>query len=119
MDTFYIINEGNKSGPFNQVEAEGILAEYLEKNTHANLRQAMNTITSGRARATGNYSYDDNFVLHVSSGCMYKSVSIFFFIKDDAFYLIAMGECLAPAVYLLSHVGQKEGNFKLGKKILL
>ncbi|MBQ4771993.1 hypothetical protein F9U44_10825 [Pectobacterium versatile] len=119
MSEIYIIDKGVQSGPFNQTQAEKELAEYLEKNRHANMKQAMNDITSGKGKATGSYAYDGHPVLHASSGNSQKSVSIFFYNTTDGDYLIAMGEHKTPTSYLLTDFGQKSGDFKLGKTINL
>ncbi|GKW12850.1 hypothetical protein [Pectobacterium punjabense] len=119
MSDIYIIDQGVQSGPFNQMQAEKELAEYLERNRHANMKQAMNDVTSGRGKATGSYTYDGHTVLHASSGNSQKSVSIFFYHTETHDYLIAMGEHTTPTTYRLTDFGQKSGDFKLGKTISL
>ena len=119
MSDIYIIDQGVQSGPFNQAQTEKELEGYLEKNRYANMKQAMNDVTSGKGKATGDYTYDDHPVLHASSGNSQKSVSIFFYNTTDGDYLIAMGEHTTPTSYLLTYFGQKFGDFKLGKTISL
>lgn len=119
MSTIYIIDAGVKSGPFDQAEAENELAEYIERERLANMKQAMNDITSGKGKATGSYAYESHSVLHASSGNIQKSVSIFFFHDAGNDYLIAMGEHRTSTSYLISDFGQKSGDFKLGKTIAL
>ncbi|WP_224554318.1 hypothetical protein [Pectobacterium versatile] len=119
MSDIYIIDQGVPSGPFNQAQAEKELEDYLEKNRYANMKQAMNDITSGKGKATGSYTYDGHPVLHASSGNDQKSVSIFFYHTGTDDYLIAMGEHTTSTSYLLSDFGQKSGDFKLGKTISL
>ncbi|KFF64136.1 hypothetical protein IW01_19245 [Pectobacterium brasiliense] len=119
MSDIYIIDQGIQSGPFNQVQAEKELEGYLEKNRYANMKQAMNDITSGKGKATGSYVYDGHPVLHASSGNNQKSVSIFFYHTETGDYLIAMGEHTTATSYLLSDFGQKSGDFKFGKTISL
>lgn len=119
MFDIYIIDQGVKSGPFDQTQAENELKIHLNKNRHANMKQAMNDITSGKGKATGNYTYDGNHVLHASSGNDQKSVSIFFYHIETNDYLIAMGEHKTSTTYSLTDFGQKLGEFKLGKTITL
>ncbi|GKW41634.1 hypothetical protein LOZ86_01095 [Pectobacterium parvum] len=117
MSNIYIIDQGVQSGPFNQAETEKELEDYLERNRYANMKQAMNDVTSGKGKVTGDYTYNTYPVLHASSGNGQKSVSIFFYHAGTDKYLIAMGEHTTATSYLLSDFGQKSGYFKLGKTI--
>lgn len=119
MFDIYIINKGVQSGPFNQTQAEDELKDYIEKHCYANLRQAMNDVTYGKGKVTGNYTYDGQPVLRTSSGNNQKSVSIFFYNTEDSYYIIAMGEHRTLTSYLLNGFGQTAGDFKFGKTINL
>ncbi|RJL55219.1 hypothetical protein [Pectobacterium carotovorum] len=119
MSDIYIIDKGVQSGPFDQTHTQKELEDYLNKNRHANMKQALNDVTSGKGKATGSYIYEGYPVLHASSGNDQKSVSIFFYETMDGDYLIAMGMHETSTTYQLTDFGQKSGDFKFGKTISL
>ena len=104
-----------------QLQAVNYLANVVDKALHANLKQALNQAFDGNGKATGNYRFKNNPVLHASSGVegTDKCVSLFYYVLGETIYTIAMGRHTAAASYRLDHYGQADGDFKEDAAIIL
>jgi hypothetical protein len=102
-----------------QPQAERYLGNLIERNRLANLKQALNDVTSGKGKATGDYVFRSQPVLHASSGNGQTSVSLFFYNAGTTHTIIAMGEHLTSTSYKLADYGQRNGDFKEGARIKL
>lgn len=115
-----IKSDGTPTTPMDQIQAESYLGHLIEPNRMANLKQALNDVTSGKGKATGNYTFNTRPVLHASSGVTgVKSVSLFFYDQSSDHYIIAMGEHTAATTYKLTDYGQPSGDFRRNATITL
>lgn len=115
-----IKSDGTPTNPMDQAQAESYLGNLIEPNRMANLKQALNDVTSGKGKATGNYTFNTHKVLHASSGVTgVKSVSLFFYDNAGDHYIIAMGEHVTSNTYKLTDYGQPTGDFKKNATITL
>lgn len=114
-----IKSDGQPTNPMQQAQAEKYLGNLIEANRLANLKQSLNDITGGGGKATGSYKFNNQPVLHASSGVIgVKSVSLFFY-RTDYNYIIAMGEHTSSKTYKLTDYGQPSGDFKKNATISL
>lgn len=115
-----IKSDGTPTTPMDQAQTEKYLGNLLDANRIANLKQALNDVTSGKGKATGRYTYNTHAVLHASSGVTgVKSVSLFFYDQAGDHYIIAMGEHTAATTYKLTDYGQPSGDFRKNATITL
>ena len=120
MEIIIIDSNGDEIGPMDQAQAQNYLRDLIEKNRFANLSQSLNDVVDGKGKATGDYTFNDQPVLHASSGIPgVKSVSLFFFEEEDIIYIIAMGEHKTSTTYKLTDYGQHDGDFKYKATITL
>ncbi|MBE5318687.1 hypothetical protein IM793_05945 [Pedobacter sp. MR2016-19] len=104
-----------KSPSMNQREAEIYLGGFIYANRIPYLKQSLNDVTNGKKKATGKYTFNGQPVLHASSGKLNViSLSLFFYKKEDDYYIFAMGEHIkhTKTDYKLSDYGQRTGEFK-------
>ena len=104
-----------------QKQAENYLCNVVDRSLYANLKQSLNQAFDGGGKATGSYRFDNNPVLHASSGKegTSKCVSIFYYILGETIYTVAMGRHVASSSYSLDHYGQPSGEFKEGANLSL
>jgi len=117
-----IKRDGTKTEPVMvQTQAERYLGNVVEANCLANLKQSLNQAFDGGGKATGTYRYDNNPILHASSGKQgtSKCVSLFYYVTGSTIYMVAMGRHTAGSAYSLDHYGQPSGDFKEGANISL
>ncbi|MEO9384367.1 hypothetical protein [Chromobacterium phragmitis] len=116
-----IKSNGEPTTAMDQPQAEEYLGnpKLITRNRLANLKQALNDVTSGKGKATGTYRFNGHPVLHASSGNGEKSVSLFFYDENGDHYIIAMGEHVSSTSYTLSDYGQPDGPFRENATIAL
>lgn len=115
-----IKSDGTPTNPMDQAQAEKYLGNLIEANRIANLKQSLNDVTGGKGKPTGNYTFNNQPVLHASSGVQgVKSVSLFFYNQGGDHYIIAMGEHTADSTYKLTDYGQPTGEFRKNATITI
>jgi hypothetical protein len=85
-----------------------------------NLSQALNQAFDGNGKATGDYRFQGQPVLHASAGKPgVSSVTLFYYVSSDVLYLFAMGQHESSSSYKITDFGPNTGDFRLGKTIPL
>lgn len=112
---------GGETTPMRQPQAESYLLNIIksETNRHANLKQALNDVFSGKGKDTGSYTFENRAVWHASSGNGEKSVTLFFTMDRDDAKIFAMGEHASSRSYTISDFGQRDAPFQKGQTISL
>ena len=117
--------DGSHAGPMAQPQAESYLNNvHANPDLAANLKQAMNDVTSGKGKASQPYTFNGHPILHASSGNAQKSITLFFYRTGGHEYIVAMGEHAGKVKgkesYKLTHYGQNANQtFKTGATITL
>lgn len=120
----YYIIEPNGTIPVNstdQTQTETALKNHLVNEDWANMKKALQDFEIRKAKATGNYKFNDHPVLHASSGKIgaKSSVSLFGYVNGGNTYLIAMGGHENSTSYKITYYYQDTGDFKKNAKISL
>ena len=110
---------GETAPPMKQPQAENYLANLLTKDRHANLKQAMNDVFTGKGKASSDLKFAAQPVLHASSGNGQKSVTLFFYMFGVTAKIFAMGEHVDSSSYSVSVYGQRGTSFQQGRTISL
>ncbi len=113
--------DGTQTRPMMQAQAQTYLGKVINDPNSANLKQSLNQAFDGNGKATGNYLYQANKVLHASSGKegTDKCVTLFYHLANDMIYLIAMGKHVSSSSYKLNFYGQPDAPWKKGSQIML
>jgi hypothetical protein len=127
MPMMVIVKPGTKdypagnTTPMAQPKAMSYLKNIIGEGSRVtNLSQALTQAFDGRGKATSDYTFHNEPVLHASHGVPgVSSVSLFFYEDDDILYLFAMGHHKSSTVYQISDFGPNGGAFKLGSKLAL
>ena len=102
-----------------QPQAETYLTNLINANRHANLKQAMNDVFSGKGKTSGSHKFENSPVWHASSGNGEKSVTLFYTMSGDTAKIFAMGEHATESSYRISDFGQRGTPFQSGRTISL
>ena len=102
-----------------QTQTQNYLINLLTKNRHANLKQALNDVFSGKGKPSGAHKQDNQPVLHASSGNMQTSVTLFYYMTGGQATIFAMGEHRTSDSYKVSDYGQPTGTFVEGATVTL
>ncbi|MBL8288856.1 MAG: hypothetical protein JNL85_12805 [Rubrivivax sp.] len=111
--------DGTATNAMAQPQVQSYLLNLLGVNRHANLKQALNDVFSGKGKASGSHIQDGLAVLHASSGNMQQSVTLFYVMQGAQAIIFAMGEHAGSSSYKVSDFGQPSGTFVQGAKIAL
>ena len=77
-----IKRDGTQTNPaMGQTQAERYLVNVVHNSLHSNLKQALNQAFDGNGKASGTYRFNNNLILHASSGKIgtNKCVSLFYY----------------------------------------
>lgn len=111
--------DGAATSAMAQPQVQSYLLNLLNVNRHANLKQALNDVFSGKGKASGAHIQDGQPVLHASSGNMQQSVTLFYYMSGAQATIFAMGEHAGSSSYRVSDYGQPSGSFVEGAKLAL
>ncbi|MDH5257579.1 MAG: hypothetical protein OEX07_06210 [Gammaproteobacteria bacterium] len=114
-----IKKDGSQTTRMPQSVTETYLGGLIHDNRVANLKQSLNDVTGARGKATGDYIFNGQPVLHASSGNDVKCVSLFFYDFGGVHYIFAMGEHADSTSYKLSDYGQPNAPYKKNSTISL
>lgn len=110
---------GGETTAMAQAQVESYLANLLEADRLANLKQALNDVFNGIGKPTGQHRFNDKPVMHASSGNVVKSVTLFYYMSGSLARIFAMGEHASSASYTVSDFGQRGTAFQKGRTITL
>lgn len=116
-----IKSDGTQTSPMRQPQAQSYLENVLNEagmgNRLANLKQSLNQAFDGQGKPTGSHKFNNQPVLHASSGNGQQSVTLFFYANGSKLMLFAMGEHVSSTQYRISIYGQQGTDFAKGKVI--
>lgn len=107
-------SDGTETLPMHQPQVQLYLQNVLKSvlkvsggSKITNLSQALNDISKGEGKASGNYRFRNQPVLHASAGVAgVSSVTLLFYRQGAHDYIFAMGSHKGSSSYVLDAYGQ-------------